>query len=71
MGRTQEDNPGLLAFKNNWVPHPKRLVYWQYPYTVPHDSAGSWQLKLAKRAFSLVPNRLLIILGKWIYRHVG
>jgi hypothetical protein len=71
MGRTQEDNPGLLAFKNHWVPHPKRLVYWQYPYTSTHDSAGSWQLKLAKRAFSLVPDRLLTILGKWIYRHVG
>jgi len=71
MGRTQEDNPGLLAFKNHWVPHPKRLVYWQYPYSATHDSAGSWQLKLAKRAFAIVPDRLLTILGKWIYRHVG
>jgi Acetyltransferase (GNAT) domain len=71
MGRTEQDNPGLLAFKNHWVPHPKRLVYWQYPYTSTHDSAGSWQLKLAKRVFPLVPDRLLTILGKWIYRHVG
>jgi hypothetical protein len=71
MGRTQQDNPGLLKFKNHWVPHPKRLVYWQYPYTATPDSPGSWQLKLAKRAFSFVPDRLLTILGKWIYRHVG
>jgi len=71
MGRTQQDNPGLLAFKNHWVSHPKRLVYWQYPYTAKRDSASSWQLKLAKRVFSFAPDRLLRILGKWIYRHVG
>lgn len=71
MGRTEQDNQGLLAFKNHWVPQPKRLVYWQYPYTATHDSAGSWQLKLAKRAFSFVPDRFLTVLGKWIYRHVG
>jgi hypothetical protein len=27
MGRTEENNAGLLAFKNHWVPHPKQLVY--------------------------------------------
>jgi hypothetical protein len=69
MGRTQQDNPGLLAFKNHWVSNPKPLVYWQYPYT--HDSASSWQFKLAKRAFSFVPESSLTMLGKWIYRHLG
>jgi hypothetical protein len=71
MGRTEQDNPGLLAFKNHWAPHPKRLVYWQYPYHSTRDPAASWQWKLAKRAFAVVPNRLQTILGKWIYRHVG
>jgi lipid II:glycine glycyltransferase (peptidoglycan interpeptide bridge formation enzyme) len=71
LGRTEQDNPGLLAFKNHWAPHPKRLVYWQYPYKPTRDPAASWQWKLAKRAFSFVPDRLLTILGKWIYRHVG
>jgi hypothetical protein len=71
MGRTEEDNPGLLAFKNHWVPHPKRLVYWQYPYTSTQNSVGNWQLKLAKRAFSLMPKRLLTLFGELIYRHIG
>jgi hypothetical protein len=71
MGRTQQDNLGLLAFKNHWVPHPKRLVYWQYPYTSTLESAASWRLKLAKRAFSFAPDRLRTIVGKWIYPHVG
>jgi len=71
MGRTQQDNPGLLAFKNHWAPHPKRLVYWRYPYHSTRDPASSWQWKLARRAFAFVPNRLLTVLGRWIYRHVG
>jgi hypothetical protein len=71
MGRTEQDNPGLLAFKNHWVPHPRPLIYWQYPYASTRDFVPSWQWKLAKRAFSFMPDRLLKILGKLIYRHVG
>jgi hypothetical protein len=71
MGRTEHDNPGLLAFKNHWVPKPKSLIYWQYPYVSTGDYARSWLLKLTKRAFPFLPNRLLTILGKLIYRHIG
>ncbi|SRR6266571_8327713 len=71
MGRTQQDNAGLLAFKNQWVPLPKRLVYWQYPYASSLDSVDNWELKIAKGAFSLMPDRLLTIIGRLIYRHIG
>jgi hypothetical protein len=71
MGRTQQDNAGLLAFKNNWVPQPKRLVYWQFPATSSLVSVGGWKLKMAKRIFSCMPNRLLTITGNLIYRHIG
>ena len=71
MGRTHEDNAGLLAFKNQWVPEPKRLVYWQYPYASSLDSGENWKLKVAKNAFSRMPGRLLTIIGKLIYRHIG
>ena len=71
LGRTEMDNPGLLAFKNHWVSQSTRLTYWQYPSASSFDSAGNWQLKLAKRIFSFMPDRLLMILGKLIYRHVG
>ena len=71
MGRTEQDNVGLLAFKNHWVPQPKRLVYWQYPYPPSLDSADDWKLKIAKSAFSYMPGRLLTIIGKLIYPHIG
>lgn len=72
MGRTEESNAGLLAFKNHWVPRPKRLVYWRYPETsAPLDAADGWKMRIAKRAFSYMPSPLLSITGRLLYRHIG
>lgn len=71
MGRTEEDNPGLLAFKNHWVPQPRGLVYWKFPYTSFMDSPDNRKVKLAKYVFSCMPNRLLTLTGRLIYRHIG
>jgi hypothetical protein len=71
MGRTQPDDAGLLAFKNHWVPNPKRLVYWKFPNTFSLHSPNGWGLKLAKRIFSFMPNRLRKMTGRLIYRHIG
>ncbi|HTT22827.1 MAG TPA: GNAT family N-acetyltransferase [Candidatus Sulfotelmatobacter sp.] len=72
MGRTEDGDEGLLTFKNHWVPRPKKLVYWRFPETpYSFDSAGGWKLKVAKRAFSFMPSRLLTISGQLLYRHIG
>jgi Acetyltransferase (GNAT) domain len=71
MGRTQEDNPGLLAFKNHWVRKPEQLVYWKFPDSSAVDSFDRWKLEMAKRIFSYMPGRLLTITGRLIYRHIG
>jgi Acetyltransferase (GNAT) domain len=71
MGRTQEDNAGLLAFKNHWVPNPERLVYLKCSESSTGDSMDRWKLQVAKRIFSYMPDRLLTITGRLIYRHIG
>jgi hypothetical protein len=71
MGRTQEDNAGLLAFKNHWVSRPERLVYRKFPESSTVGSIDQWKLQVAKRVFSYMPERLLTITGKLIYRHIG
>ena len=71
MGRTQEDNAGLLAFKNHWVSQPRQLIYWKFPHTSFVNSVYDWKLKLAKRFFFYMPDRLLAITGRLIYRHIG
>jgi hypothetical protein len=71
MGRTHQDNAGLLAFKNHWVSRHQRLTYWKFPGTSAFDTADGWKMKMAKRVFSLMPQRLLVATGKRVYRHIG
>lgn len=71
LGRTEEDNAGLLVFKNHWVRQSKRLVYWNFPGTPTLDSARGWKLKIAKRVFSCMPDKLLAVTGRLLYRHIG
>jgi hypothetical protein len=71
MGRTEEENAGLLTFKNHWVAQPQRLVYWRFPYMSSFDPSKGWKLELAKHVFSSMPDGLRTIAGKLIYRHIG
>ena len=71
MGRTEESSGGLLTFKNHWVHHPERLVYWKYPDSAVRNAFDRWRLEVAKRIFSRMPDRLLTAAGRLIYRHIG
>jgi Acetyltransferase (GNAT) domain len=71
MGRSEENHTSLVAFKNHWVPQPKRIVYWTYPDQSSHLSTSGWKLRLGKRLFSYMPNRLLTLTGRLIYRHIA
>jgi Acetyltransferase (GNAT) domain len=71
FGRTDEDNEGLLAFKNHWVPLPEKLVYWRFPEGSSLHRATGWKWKMAKRVFSWMPDSMRTLTGRVIYRHVG
>ncbi len=71
LGRTEEENASLLAFKNHWVSEPRRLVYWRFPDASSLGSVNGWKLKMAKVLFSSMPTGLRTIAGKLIYRHIG
>jgi hypothetical protein len=71
LGRTAEDDAGLLQFKNHWTRQSKRFVYWAFPYTPSLTSPQGWKLKMAKRAFSIMPRALLTLTGRLLYRHIG
>lgn len=71
LGRTERNNAGLLQFKNHWGHQPRPLIYWRYPNSPPIDSGDDWKWKMAKKTFSLLPDRCLTILGRLLYRHIG
>jgi Acetyltransferase (GNAT) domain len=72
MGRSDMDNRGLIAFKSHWGAADVPLTYWQYPAS----SASPSQLwSKGKRAggyvASMLPDFLLVLLGRVLYRHMG
>jgi hypothetical protein len=72
LGRTEANNPGLLAFKNHWAPQVRPLVYWRLPENSPSlNTEDGWKMRMAKRAFSHMPIGLLTLTGRLLYRHFG
>ncbi len=71
LGRSDEDNLGLIAFKGHWTEHASTLVYWRFPGPPSIDSGEGWTSGIAKRIFSIMPKDMLTLTGAWIYRHIG
>lgn len=70
MGRSDTDNPGLIAFKEHWGAVGTSLSYWTYPRR-PVGSPTGWKKSLAKQVVSAAPDLMLEAAGKLLYRHVG
>jgi len=70
FGRSDVDNPGLIAFKEHWGASVFPITYWRYP----RKAAGfaSWSKgRLARTVVSAAPDLALKTVGKLLYRHIG
>ena len=70
LGRSDPDNPGLITFKDRWGASRSQLTYWRYQER-PSRVLATWRMKVAKKIFSHIPDRLLLAAGKLLYKHVG
>jgi CelD/BcsL family acetyltransferase involved in cellulose biosynthesis len=70
MGRSDADNPGLIAFKERWGAVGSQLSYWTYPRRAK-VSRSEWRQRLTKRAVSVTPDIGLEAVGTLLYRHIG
>jgi Acetyltransferase (GNAT) domain len=72
MGRSDLDNPGLIAFKSHWGAADLPLTYWQYPASSTSPSAlWSRGRRAGGYVASMLPDFLLVLLGRILYRHMG
>jgi CelD/BcsL family acetyltransferase involved in cellulose biosynthesis len=69
LGRSESDNSGLVSFKENWGSVSLPLDYYRLPARQPSHSG--WRTRLAKGAFSIMPDPLLAATGRLLYRHIG
>jgi hypothetical protein len=70
MGRSDENNPGLIAFKEHWGAAGTELNYFRYP-AVPPKAPMGWQSAALRRIIPATPLYLLRTMGEILYRHIG
>lgn len=70
FGRSDLDNEGLIAFKDNWGTTRSKLTYYRYPGTLSRYNSSSLT-RYGSKIFSLLPNACLTTAGKLLYRHIG
>jgi len=71
LGRSEDDAEGLLNFKDHWTPVRLPLAYWRYPSLDTAGATERWKLRMAKRVFAFMPDKLLAVTGRLVYRHIG
>jgi hypothetical protein len=70
MGRSENNNPGLISFKEHWGAVGKSLSYWGYPYS-SHMTLSSWDKAILRQVVPVSPDAFLSTAGKLLYRHIG
>lgn len=71
LGRSDCDNLGLVDFKKRWAAECTTLIRWQFPCSATSPSTEKWKLRLAKQLCTRLPDKLLTVAGKFLYRHIA
>lgn len=70
LGRSDCDNPGLIAFKDRWGATKTTLTYLRYPEYVSRDT-HNWRTGIARKVVAHLPDVPLSLAAKFLYRHLG
>jgi hypothetical protein len=70
LGRSDEDNAGLIAFKDHWGAERSTLTYWRAPASAIRGKDG-WSAALARGVVGRLPGGIRRAAGRFLYRHVG
>jgi CelD/BcsL family acetyltransferase involved in cellulose biosynthesis len=71
FGRSETDNEGLVAFKDKFGTTKRTLTYYRYPKMKKQSATSLGDSPLARRMFSILPDGVLSMAGKVLYRHIG
>lgn len=71
LGRSAEDNKGLIIFKDHWAAQRSTLTYVRFPGSRHQSLRADWWVRRAKQVFEHLPNHVLSFVGKLLYKHIG
>lgn len=71
MGRSEPDNRGLITFKDRWGAERQRMSYLRIPIGKRNPLVKPTPGRdLAQRILSYMPDRILVAIGPFLYRHI-
>jgi len=71
LGRSETDKPGLIDFKRRWGATAMQLNYLRWSGVPAGDAARGRLSGLGKRVFGMMPDFVLQMTGRILYRHIG
>jgi len=71
FGRSGMENKGLINFKHHFGANQSVLIHKVFPAMSWEAGRNSGSLVCAKKVFSILPDRALVLAGKLIYPHIG
>lgn len=71
LGRSDLDQPGLIAFKEHLGAARSTLSYYTYPTSATRWSRDGLASRATRRVISHLPDRVLDLAGRVLYRYFG
>jgi GNAT acetyltransferase-like protein len=71
LGRSDLDQPGLIAFKDHLGATQSTLTYYRYPARHANPRRTDWMPRLARGVISHLPDAALDLAGRLLYKHLG
>ena len=71
FGRSELDNNGLITFKDRFGATRKLLTYYRYSVAEKDGITTEWGLRAMRQIFSVLPDAVLSMAGRVLYRHIG
>ncbi len=71
FGRSDTDNPGLIAFKDRWGAKSSTLTYLRWSREQAPEGTRQGSSSALRQLFALMPDAVLQATGRILYRHVG
>lgn len=71
LGRSDIDQPGLIAFKEHLGATPSTLHYFHHPRPAATAPSNEWITRAARATFAYLPDAALDLAGRLIYKRLG
>lgn len=71
MGRSDQEQSGLVRFKDRWGASRSKLHYYRYPQGHASLAFAGWPMRLSGQLFARMPDWFLTASGNVLYRHMG